>query len=330
MDNKLKTLIELVKRLPEKKLDEAIERMQEIKQNNEKEDKFEIPKCPYCGGAHVVRNGRKHKKQQYLCKECQKSFCETTESAIYRSHSSRTVWKQVIRDTISGVSIDETADNLELHHETVFNMRHKILYCLEQNLANNPIRLTGVCEADETYLLESIKGKKIPLDYHRKARKHGAVASKRGISDEYICVCAGVERDGKAFSLSVNRALPTKDEIVQVFGDRVGSDTLILCDGSKSYSILEEGGKCTVTKANPDNAGFNNINTVNGFHSFIKERNRNARGFATEYLNRYNALFSSIYRPTDFIVEDIYNLMIAMKGGFASIELTQNTGLLDI
>jgi hypothetical protein len=123
------------------------------------------------------------------------------------------------------VPTDETACNLGLHHETVFNMRHKILYCLEQNLKNTPIRFRGVCEADETYLLESVKGKEIKPGYHRKARRHGAVAGKCGISEEYICVCAGIERDGRAFSVAVNRASPTKDEIVRVFGDKVGPDT---------------------------------------------------------------------------------------------------------
>jgi hypothetical protein len=67
-------------------------------------------------------------------------------------------------------------------------MRHQILSCLEQYLKKTPVRLSGVCEADETYLPESVKGKRILPDYHRKARKHGAVASQRGLSDEYLCI----------------------------------------------------------------------------------------------------------------------------------------------
>jgi len=82
----------------------------------------------------------------------------------------------VIRDTVNGVSIDDTVDSLDLHHETVFNMRHKILYCLEQGETVNPTNLTGVCEADEIYVLESYKGKKFDPDFWREPRKHGAVA----------------------------------------------------------------------------------------------------------------------------------------------------------
>jgi hypothetical protein len=34
-----------------------------------------------------------------------------------------------------------------------------------------------------------------------------------------------------------------------------------------------------------DSDRFLNINTVNSYHSFIEDRNRTARGFATKYLN---------------------------------------------
>ena len=55
-------------------------------------------------------------------------------------------------------------------------MRHKILYCLEGEQADNPKLfelLEGVCEADETYILESVKGRKIPGAYHREAGNTG-------------------------------------------------------------------------------------------------------------------------------------------------------------
>jgi transposase-like protein len=325
MESKLKTLLDLAKRLPEDKLAVAIEKLTEIKREGEKGKSVSIPGCPKCGGTHVVRNGHESGKQQYLCRGCGRSFVETTNGAVSHSHSGETVWKQVIADTINGVAMDETAESLDLHHETVFNMRHKILYCLEQAVANRQQPLKGICEADETYILESVKGKKIPEGYHRKARRHGAKASKRGVSGEYICVCAAVERDGAAFATAVSRATPGKAELLEVFGGRVTPDTLLLCDGAKSYEILSGSGKCVIADAKP---GLNNINAVNGFHSFIKERNREARGFATEYLNRYNALFSTAFRASDSVVEDVYGLMSAMNGGFASVSDTQNSRLL--
>jgi transposase-like protein len=256
-----------------------------------------------------------------LCKDCRKSFALTAKTAIQNSHSSPTVWKQVISDTINGVAIDATADNLNLHHETVFNMRHKILYAVEQSIIANPTELSGVCEADETYVLESEKGRKFPESYHRKPRKHGAIASKRGISNEYVCVCTSVAGNGKNLAVAVNRASPSKSEILEVFGERVANDTVILCDGKQEYEVLED--KCTV-------AHTKRINKVNGFHSFIKERLDAMRGVATVYLKCYNALFTKVYATDNSVVDDIFELMTSRSGAVNTIAHTQSANLLTL
>ena len=175
------------------------------------------------------------------------------------------------------------------------------------------------CEADETYVLESVKGRKIPKDYHRKPRKHGAKASKAGLSEEYICVCTSVDSDNRCTTAAVNRAVPSKAEIEQVFGDKVTADTVILCDGSKQYDVLEE--KCTV-------AHSKRVNRVNGFHSFIKERLLAARGVATIYLNRYNALFSQVFSNRDTAADKIFELMTTRNGSFSDIASVKSQSLL--
>ncbi len=313
-------LIALAKEIPESHLQKALEMMRELKNKADAEEDgdAETP-CPYCGTTNVVRNGHKSGKQAYLCRECRKSFVSTTKSAIEKSRSSATVWKQVISDTVDGVAIDKTAANLALSHATVFNMRHKILYAIEKSLIERPVELIGVCETDETYVLESVKGRKIPADYHRKARKHGAVASSRGISHEYVCVCTSVTGDGKSVAVAVNRASPSGKEILEVFGDRVSESTVVLCDGKQSYNVLDD--KCTV-------AVTKRINKVNGLHSFIKQRIEAAHGVATVYLNRYNALFSKIYAADKSVVDDIFNLMSSRSGNAVSISASQSENLL--
>ncbi|MDR0629395.1 MAG: hypothetical protein LBG24_07145 [Treponema sp.] len=154
--------------------------------------------------------------------------------------------------------------------------------CLEREQADNPKPLEGVCEADETYFLERVKGLKIPCGYHRKARKHGAKAQKRGVSDEYGCGCAAGERDGAAFATAVNRAMPSREELLGVFGERVEGGTFLLCDGSKNDGVFSESGKWVTANASPETPGLTNINAVSAYHSFIKERDRNAGGICDE------------------------------------------------
>lgn len=317
----LKDIIKLTKELPEECYDETFEKLKEIKEKTECEKDNSSATCMHCGSCSVVRNGKRKGKQAYLCNNCKKCFVETATSAIAYSHSSETVWKQVIRDTVEGISIDKTAESLELAHSTVFNMRHKILRCVEEAILKSPIELDGAHEADETYVLESVKGRKIPEGYHRKPRKHGSKATKVGISDEYICVCTSVDGDNKCTATAVNRATPSKAEIEQVFGDKVSTNTVIICDGNKNYDVLEE--KCTV-------AHSKRVNKVNGFHSFIKERLLAARGVATIYLNRYNALFSQVFGKHNTVTDKIFELMTTRGNSFSTIELIKSKNLLNI
>ena len=186
MQSNVTRLIEIIKRLPEKAVEEVLKEAEPQKEKWEQEEKERVPPCPQCEKESVVKNGSGHGKQTYLCGNCKKSFTMTTKTIMENSHNGEAVWKEVIRDTINGVSLDTTAANLDMHHETVFNMRHKILSALEQEQNQTPIQLTGICEADETYILESFKGTKLPDDFYRKPRKHGAKATKPGLSNEYI------------------------------------------------------------------------------------------------------------------------------------------------
>ena len=330
MDNILVDAIEILKRLPEKGVEQALELLKTIKIECDKEKQEAIPKCVKCGAMKVKRNGHKKGKQAYLCQSCGKSFVSTTDTAIANSHSGEAVWKQVIRDTVNGVPIVRTAESLMLNHETVFNMRHKILFCLEDEELRNPTILEGVCEADETYVLESYKGAEITSNFRDKPRKNGAVATMPGVSNEYICICAGVERSGSAIALTVNRATASKNDIERVFGERVDSSTMLLSDGAKGYGILEKTGKCKVVNANKEEDDFFNISTVNNFHSSIKQMYRNARGFATKYLNRYNALFSKAFRSNKMVVDDIYQLLCNNDKRSVTIQASQTTRLLKI
>jgi transposase-like protein len=188
----LAELISIAKEIPESHLDEAPGKLKEIWERAEIEADEESGKtgCPHCGSSRVRRNGHKCGKQAYLCQECKKSYVATTMSAIENLNSSPAVWKQVIRDTADGVPLDCTAESLALSHATVFRMRHKILYAIERSAGGNPAMMFGVCEADETYVPESVKGRKIPEGCHRAARKHGATAEKRGLSSECISAYA--------------------------------------------------------------------------------------------------------------------------------------------
>ena len=306
----VKEIIKLAKELPESCLAEVYDFMESAKRIAEEAEKSAPAACPRCG-EKAVKNGKKDGVQQYYCKSCRRSFSERATSAISNSHASDSVWKSVICDTVRGVPLDQTARELEVAHSTVFNMRHKILNAIEQELLRSPVTLEGACEIDETYVLENDKGSEFTEFHHREPRKNGK-AAKRGLSEEQICICTAATSTGKIIATAVNRASPSKEEIEQVFAGRIEDDTLLLADGNKSYSVLKD--RCIVIKTDEEDR-----TRINHFHSFIKERNRNARGFATKNLNRYAALFAQIFGNQEAACGKIFELLKNRNNSFASI-----------
>lgn len=318
----LKDLIGIVKELPEESFSEVFEFIEGVK-NRYNEAKESAPViCPRCRAVNCVKNGKQSGKQTYLCKNCRKGFAETSTSAISGSHSSASVWKAVIYDTVHGISIDETAKNLDLTHQTVFNMRHKILHTVEQAILATPVVLEGTCEIDETYVLECEKGREFAEGHHREPRKNGK-ASVAGLSSAQICLCTSISSDGKCTAKSVNRATPSKDEIEQVFGDRLEDDTILLADGNKSYNTLKD--RCVVIRTNTED-----LIKINRFHSFIKERLAKYRGVATIYLNRYAILFSETFGKADTAEKKIFELMTSRDDSFTTLSEIYSDGLLNI
>lgn len=272
-----------------------------------------IPDCPYCGSQKVIRYGHKCGKQRFQCKQCGRTFVTTTHTIMSQSHFNEAVWQEVITDTVRGNAIDYSAEKLHINHCTVFNMRHKILIALQELPETVDILLDGISELDETFVLDCYKGKPLPETVGRKARKHGAKAQKRGISNEYVCICTGIERKGDAYAATANRAKPDAEELAGLFKEHIASKTLVLCDGLKSYRNLSEVTGCTVKDCHglpEEEKSFFNLNTVNGFHSYIKQLYHFYRGVATKYLNRYNALFAAAYTNVEELIRRLCNALL--------------------
>ena len=80
---------------------------------------------------------------------------------------------------------------------TSFRWRHRFLAAVEAGT----VKLKGIVEADETYVLTSRKGAR-KLD--RKPRKRGGVASKRRLSKEQVPILVAADRSGT----TLTRVLP--------------------------------------------------------------------------------------------------------------------------
>ena len=209
-----------------------------------------------------------------------------------------------------GISSVKLAEDIGVTQKTAWYMNQRIREAFNIALEE---KLDGEVELDETFVLDCYKGKPLDGDISRKPRKHGAKAEKRGISSEYICICSGIQRNGDAYAAAVNRAKPDAEELRAVFTGHIADATLILCDGLRSYHILPTIADCAVkdcSKMAEDEKCFYHLNTVNGFHSFIKSRYHFYRGVATKYLNRYNTLFSASYRNVASLIKQVRQALL--------------------
>ncbi len=80
---------------------------------------------------------------------------------------------------IAGETVRAAARRCGVHKNTSFRWRHRFLAKLS---GAKPAHLHGIVEADETYFLESFKGRR---NLPRSVRKRGGKAAKRGLSDEH-------------------------------------------------------------------------------------------------------------------------------------------------
>ena len=289
--------------------------------------------CPHCHTDNVKKAGFERGKQRFQCKVCGKHYVTTTGTIMENSHYGAKVWETVAADTLEeNVSLDKTAEKAGISHNTAFNMRHKILLVLEAKKKKEPTKISGISELDETYVLECEKGKKFDENAPRKPRKHGAVASKRGISDEQICIMTGVQRGGAVYAETVNRAHPSNEEIKLAFKEHIAPGTIAFTDGLKGYKCLETAVDCVIESVPNDKqktTGTVNLNNVNGFHSHIKDKYKHYRGVATKYLNRYNALFQTVYKNVKATSELVKSVLSFEIGSVAITNLSvQNGGLL--
>ena len=88
----------------------------------------------------------------------------------------------------------------------------------------------GIAEADETFFLESFKGKK--QGRVRAPRKRGGKASKRGLSDEQIPVRIGRDRTGNTPDFVLEKA--DKAHICAALKPVLSRDSILCTDSGKA------------------------------------------------------------------------------------------------
>jgi transposase-like protein len=240
--------------------------------------------CPHCDANDVRRWGQASGLPRYRCCDCRRTFNALTGTSLARlRHKDR--WAQQAQALMSGESLARVAMRCGVAATTAFRWRHRFLAA---PTLDQPTRLSGIVEADETFILESFKGRRAALP--REARKRGGKPQKTGLSAEQIPVLIARDRTGA----TLDGVLPKLDRIsvTAVLGGAVTTANRICCDGGKAIAAFARVGGIpyhVLPKPGGPQPGAPDlhINNVNAYHSRLKQWLRRFNGVATKNLSHY-------------------------------------------
>lgn len=265
--------------------------------------------CPHCAGSRVVKNGLADGLQRYKSRSCTKTFNVLTGTPLARlRHKGK--WLEQARALADGLTVHRAAEYLGVAASTAFRWRHRFL-AVPRGV--KPAVLAGVAEIDETYVLESFKGRKI---VGRKARKRGGKAAKRGLSREQIPVLVARDRSGATtdYVLTDSR----KAAVMQVLRPLLPPDAVVCTDGGGSVgqAVKDLGLEHhpVVTSSGTHAIGAWHIQNVNSYHGRLKGWMRRFNGVATRHLENYLGWFRALDRAPRNAAQPAYLLNLAIRG----------------
>jgi transposase-like protein len=248
------------------------------------QSRVESSGCPHCASQRLHRWGRASDLPRYRCCDCRRTFNGLSGTPLAHLRK-KDRWEAQAEALITGESVAKAAKRCGVAGSTAFRWRHRFLAAAA---FDKPARLSGIVEVDETFILESFKGKRSGLP--RAARKRGGKAAKRGLSAEQIPVLVARDRSGA----TTDAVLPGLNwaSITAALAGVVTSDNQLCCDGGKAIVGFARKREipCQILPSpggpRPEAPNLH-INNVNGYHSRLKEWLRPFHGVATRYLDNY-------------------------------------------
>jgi transposase-like protein len=251
------------------------------------------PVCPHCGeGERRHYPLKSQTRRLWKCAACRKQFSVTVGTIFESSHIGLHKWLYafwLLCASKKGMSAHQLHRMLGVTYKTAWFMAHRI----RMAMAEPPFqeRLSGVVEADETYIGGKARNR------HRRWKG----VKKTGRGTEKTPVVALVERGGRVRSFRM--ANVTGDSIKGAIRGHVDPTATIMTDSFASYRGLhaEYAAHKTVDHWKEYVAdGDVHTNTVENFFSIVKRGINGVYHHVSEaHLHRYLAEFDYRYNARD-------------------------------
>jgi transposase-like protein len=217
--------------------------------------------CVHCGEigriSKITReaSGKNKRKRLYQCLACGKQFSATSGTIFSDTHLPLTKWFMAIAmicEAKKGMSAKQLERHLGVNYRTAWHLCHRI----REAMQDGGDFLTGIVEADETYLTP------------KKPRKGRPYVKK----DKRDVVFGMIERGGRLRLIPIADA---KREIIEPVMDKhIDPNATLQTDGHATYGIITERkwvGKHRVIDHNSSYAwGDVHTNTIENAFSLLK------------------------------------------------------------
>ncbi|HLX57948.1 MAG TPA: IS1595 family transposase [Ktedonobacteraceae bacterium] len=256
------------------------------------------PICPHCGsvdhayfltpenGYRTTSTGKVSYRRVWKCADCRQQFSVLVGTIFEDSKIPLSKWLLAIHllcQGKNGVSAHELHRTLKITYKSAWFMAHRIRYAMERQplagmLATDD-QLTGIVEADETYIGGKARGKR-----------------GRGAANKTPVVTL-VERNGEARSQVMEHV--TGKNIKQTLEVQVSKDALLMTD---ELNVYTEAGKSFASHETVEHGkgeyvrGKAHINTAEGYFSQLKRSiDGTHHHVSAHHLHRYLGEFDYRY-----------------------------------
>ena len=240
--------------------------------------------CPHCAGREIVGWGRSDGLLRFRCKNCGRTFNALTKTPM--AHLRK---KDKLGRSRAG---HDRGQELGQDRGTVRRPSNNGVSLAASVSPRASVRqapgAAGIVEADETFVLELLKGRW--SDLLRKARKRGGKARHPGLHQDNVPILVARDRSGATF----DAVLPQVDgaSIAAALTGVMTPANHLVGDGGRAIAAFARRAGIpfhavpSPGKPSPE-APHLHINNVNAYHSRFKQWLRRFNGVATKNLPNY-------------------------------------------
>ena len=223
--------------------------------------------CPICGKKKYIKYGSYKGIQRYKCKECGKTFSNTTNSLWSYSKKDLNKWIKFVELMIKRKSLRFCAAKLKISLGTAFYWRHKILHGLK--IDSIPNKLEGAVHINKTIVVENFKGCR---NITTTKRSNIWIIAAKGDEDSMLVLPAFKDCWMRGIFYEKVYSKIQKGSYIVPYNDRY--ITAIAKEHNKK--LLKE-------RKEDDRVGYIMMNIIRWFSPY--------KGIATKYLEEYLSFF---------------------------------------